>query len=361
MYAPPPLPVFAKPRGEAAAPSTKRAKSSFFGSSIVEELAAVGNRSRASVGRGLDDSKRSVPKRKVMGFRRSKGSGSSANLEATKATTAQRLVTVEERNSELLPHVELLSLHIRKETTYKLLLGYDDTKPVFESFTEGQIEHCIVQCRALHDYMQTIITNNTGEQSSMTQLQCAELAATRTHGKACAQTIQRWYNHNYVANKGFLAPRDSGKYERDSFVEWFVMQEDLLARFLAGMKKNLRIMSLKVAADVLNNVLKLEYEDAEDVDDAEVDEEVGDEVDNDNSPTDPIIGRKDGRGKGCKRRGVEIPDFYAPPSRPDVPAGAVDARSYIFDRFSVVWPLNPGQTLRRLLAHPKVSQLLIII
>jgi len=38
-----------------------------------------------------------------------------------------------------------------------LLVGYVNSEPLFEQFTEGQLEHCVAQCRALHDYLQTIM------------------------------------------------------------------------------------------------------------------------------------------------------------------------------------------------------------
>ena len=55
---------------------------------------------------------------------------------------------------------------------------------------------------------------------------------------------QEVVQHNYVPNEG-LTPRDSGKYKRDSVVEWFVQQKDLLTLFIKGLKCNLRIKTCR--------------------------------------------------------------------------------------------------------------------
>jgi len=85
-------------------------------------------------------------------------------------------------------------------------------------------------------------------------------------------------------------------------------------------------MSLEKAAEILNNVLKMEYEDLE-------------TAVQDGIAPDAVVGggvaRKDGRGKGCKRSGgKDDPEWYKP--KPTSGVGARDARSYIYDRFGIV-------------------------
>ena len=58
-----------------------------------------------------------------------------------------------------------------------------------------------------------------------------------------------------------------GQYERDSFVEWFVMQDDLLTNFINALKNNVKDMSYRRAYQILNNVLKKEYVYSPDISD----------------------------------------------------------------------------------------------
>ena len=123
-------------------------------------------------------------------------------------------------------------------------MGYDETVPPEDQYTAGQLAHCKLQCKALLDYFQVIVLQNDGDAThGWTQEECAHYAASRTFGKvvpslamltsqATAQTVQKWYSHNYVLNDGCLRPRESGKYERDTFTEWFMLQDDLRIRLL---------------------------------------------------------------------------------------------------------------------------------
>ena len=152
-----------------------------------------------------------------------------------------------------------------------------------------------------------------------------------------------------MANGGFLRPRQSGKYERDSVVEWFVAQEDLLSRFKVALKVNLRGLSLAKASEIFNTVLKSDFEDCEDAtaDDAQRLTTLEDDI------------RHVTPGAGCrKRRGPdeEDPDWYIPPKSTDE-AGAhrpQDLRSYLLDRFGIQWP-DKGGTIFRLMHHEAVG------
>ncbi|KAJ1446713.1 hypothetical protein M885DRAFT_501983 [Pelagophyceae sp. CCMP2097] len=266
---PKPLPVFYNRYRVDAARASNWAKSSFADDNVHAALVELVKSSREALRAQLarfskERAKKSMPVRKNLGRRKSTGNRTFAQKAAAAATIERRAVTIDERNKEFLPHVERLHALICTKMTHTLLVGFDETKDLLVQFTEGQVAHCKAQCDALHDYLRMVITCNTGDPGGLTQRECAEEAAFRTEGKATAKTIQKWYNHNYVANEGLLAPRDSGLYKRDIFVEWFVDQSDLVSRFVAALKANLRHMSLQKAADLLNIVLKYDYDDAED-------------------------------------------------------------------------------------------------
>ncbi|KAJ1446330.1 hypothetical protein M885DRAFT_577847 [Pelagophyceae sp. CCMP2097] len=271
MLQPPPKPkplhVFQKPRSVDAGLASKRARSSFSDGNVNAKLVELFDFSREAL---------------------------RVQLAAAAATVERRAMSVDERNEELLPHVDRLSAALCTKMTHTLLVGYDEKKDFSLQFTAGQLKHCEAQCSALHDYLSMIVEYNTGDPGSggLAHRQCASKAATRTHGAATAATIQKWYNHNYVANEGLLAPRDSGLYKRDTFVEWFVQQSGLVSRFVAALKANLRHMSLQKAADLLIIVLDCDYEDAEDaINDEDSgydagDEAAGDGTERDGAPVD---------------------------------------------------------------------------
>ncbi|KAJ1446408.1 hypothetical protein M885DRAFT_502134 [Pelagophyceae sp. CCMP2097] len=271
---PKPLPVFYNRYRVDVGRASSRTRSSFSDDNVHAALVELVKSSREALRAQLtrlskERAKKRMPSRKSLGRRSSTGARTVAQKAAAAATVERRAVTIDARNEEMLPHIDLLDALICAKMTHTLLVGFDETKDLFEQFTEGQVEHCETQCKALRDYLRMIVTCNTGDACSggLTQRECAEHASVRTYGKAIARTIQRWYNHNYVANAGMLAPRDSGLYERDTFVEWFVQQSDLVSQFVAALKANLRHMSLQKAADLLNIVLKYDYEDAEDAHD----------------------------------------------------------------------------------------------
>jgi hypothetical protein len=92
----------------------------------------------------------------------------------------------------VVPHIDRLAKHLRDKTTYELLVGYDERIAPEEMFTQGQLEYCVEQCSALHDYLQEVVLHNSGERGSgWTQEECANSAATRTYGKVSGITIMR--------------------------------------------------------------------------------------------------------------------------------------------------------------------------
>lgn len=206
-------------------------------------------------------------KRKNLGRKKVKSNRGNAQSNAQAVAQARRIDHRNKRDSQLQGHIDHLYYLIASGVTYTLLIDYDDSIPVEEQYTRGQIEYCDLQCRALHHYFHAIVCHNTGEVDSWTLRSCADYASALTFGKASARTIQSWYLHSYLPNKSHLVPNMKGQYERDSFVEWFVMQDDLLTSFINALKNNVKEMSYARAYQILNNVLKREYEYSSDISD----------------------------------------------------------------------------------------------
>ena len=212
------IPFAAKPRGEETRASLKRRSSSFYGDKLAAGLSvSLENAREAAVVVKRLTTRSARRRKKAKAWRRGKCASRSADAANVEARQEAQMVSVDARNVSYQEHVDRLYELIVSETTYTLLVGYNDTFGPEEQFTKGQLKYCAVQCKALCEYFQTIISQNTGDAGSWALLECAQVAARTTYGKALAEAIQGWYNHNYVPNNGLLFPRQTGKYERDSF------------------------------------------------------------------------------------------------------------------------------------------------
>ena len=88
---------------------------------------------------------------------------STGDFESIQAARCDRQIQKNEtRASEWQPRIDALHEACRDKTTYVFLVGYDPELPVDAQFSEGQLSHVEVQCKAVCLYMSTILQNNTG-------------------------------------------------------------------------------------------------------------------------------------------------------------------------------------------------------
>ena len=123
------------------------------------------------------------------------------------------------------------------------------------------------------------------------------------------------------------------------------------------MKANVRTLTVRKTADILNVILKDEHSEIDEATDADADALEGGAA----ALATPALAAgatavQKGRGV-CARKldfaaHTMVDDWYEPPSADNKPR---ELRSFLLDRFGLVWPLRASGTVQRLMHHPLVG------